>query len=87
MWFVYMLRCSNGSLYVGETNDVAQRVADHGRGRGAAHTAKHRPVQLAYFEKHQNRADCLRRERQLKRWSRAKKEALIAGDSAALKKL
>ncbi len=48
MWFVYMLRCSNGSLYVGETTDVAQRVADHRRGRGSAHTAKHRPVQLAY---------------------------------------
>ena len=41
MWFLYMLRCSNGSPYAGETNDVAQRVADHNRGRGSAHTARH----------------------------------------------
>ena len=87
MWFVYMLRCSNGSLYVGETNDVAQRVADHNRGRGSTHTAKHRPVQLAYLEQHPHRADCLQRERQLKRWTRAKKDALIAGDSVRLKRL
>lgn len=82
-----MLRCSNGSLYVGETSDVAQRVADHNRGRGSAHTAKHRPVQLAYLEQHPSRADCLQRERQIKGWSHAKQEALIAGDLAALKTL
>ena len=75
MWFVYMLRCGNGSLYVGETSDVAQRVADHNRGRGSAYTAKHRPVQLAYLEQHPSEK------------GRAKKEALIAGDSITLKKL
>jgi putative endonuclease len=87
VWFFYIVRCADNSLYIGETNDVAQRIADHNRGRGAAHTAKHRPVQLAYLEQHPNRADCLQRERQLKRWTRAKKEALIAGDSITLKKL
>jgi predicted GIY-YIG superfamily endonuclease len=87
MWFVYMLRCANGSLYVGETSDVAQRLADHNRGRGAAHTSKHRPLQLAWVERHDTRELCLERERQLKRWSRAKKQALIAGDLPALKEL
>ena len=82
-----MLRCADGSFYIGETNDVDQRVADHNRGRGSGHTAKHRPVQLAWVEMHSTRAICLAREQQLKRWTRAKKEALIAGDLMALKKM
>ena len=87
MWFVYILRCADESFYVGETGDVAKRLAAHNKGCASAHTAIRRPVQLAYVEEHFSRATSLDRERQLKRWSRAKKEALIAGDSAALKKL
>jgi predicted GIY-YIG superfamily endonuclease len=87
MWFVYILRCADESFYVGETHDVAQRLAAHNKGCASAHTAKRRPVQLAYVEEQASRAASLDRERQLKRWSHAKKEALIAGDSAALKKL
>lgn len=87
MWFVYILRCADDSLYIGETNDVARRVAKHNEGSGAAHTEKHRPVRLVYTEEHASRAGCLKRERQLKRWTRAKKEALIAGDPVLLKKL
>ena len=87
MWFVYILRCADGSLYIGETADVDQRVEDHNRGRGGPHTMKRRPVVLAYAEPHQTRAECLERERQLKGWTRVKKEALIAGDILALKRL
>ena len=87
MRFVYILRCADGSLYIGETHDVAQRVAAHNKGCASAHTAKRRPVQLAYVEAHANREAALAREQQLKRWSRAKKEALIEGDLIALKKL
>lgn len=87
MRFVYILRCADGSFYVGETHDVAQRVAEHNKGCASAHTAIRRPVQLVYVEQHVNRAAALTRERQLKRWSRAKKEALIVGDKAALKRL
>jgi predicted GIY-YIG superfamily endonuclease len=87
VWFVYILPCADGSFYIGETNDVEQRVADHNRGRGSVHTAKHRPVQLAWVETHPTRAICLEREQQLKRWTRAKKAALIAGDKASLKQL
>lgn len=86
VWFVYIVRCADDSFYVGETNDVATRVADHNRGRGSAHTLKHRPVTLAYVEAHPTRAVCLKRERQIKGWTRSKKAALIAGDLLALKK-
>jgi predicted GIY-YIG superfamily endonuclease len=87
VWFLYIVRCADGSLYVGETNDIEQRLADHNRGRSCAHTAKRRPVELAYFEEHVGRPAALDRERQIKRWSRAKKEALIVGDLVALKSL
>ncbi len=87
MWFVYVLRCTDGSFYVGETNDVLSRLARHNNGTGATHTAMRRPVQLVYVEEYSNRDDCLKRERQLKRWTRAKKEALVAGDATTLKTL
>jgi len=87
MWFVYILRCADDSFYVGETNDVEGRLARHNDGAAAAHTAKRRPVRLVYTEHHPTRDECLKRERQLKGWTRAKKEALIAADKVALKKL
>jgi predicted GIY-YIG superfamily endonuclease len=87
MWFVYILRCADDSLYIGETNDVARRLVRHNLGAAAGHTARHRPVRVVYTEEYASRADCLKRERQLKRWTRAKKEALITGDKRALKTL
>jgi predicted GIY-YIG superfamily endonuclease len=87
MWFVYILRCADDSFYIGETRDVGQRLAQHNKGCAAAHTAKRRPVRVAYVEAVGDREAALARERQLKRWSRVKKEALIAGDLAALKRL
>jgi putative endonuclease len=87
MWFVYILRCADGSFYVGETNDVDKRLADHNRGRGGKRTAARRPVRMVYAEELADRETALARERQLKRWSRAKKKALIAGDLVALKRL
>ena len=87
MWFVYILRCADDSLYVGETSDIARRVARHNEGLAAAHTASRRPVQLVYMEQYSTRGECLKRERQLKGWRRAKKEALVAGNKALLKNL
>ena len=49
VWFVYILRCSNGSLYVGETDDIGQRLADHNRGRGSSHTKRYRPWNFIVF--------------------------------------
>ena len=87
MWYVYAVRCADGSLYLGETNDPAERVARHNDGRGSLFTASRRPVRIVYSEAHPNRDSALARERQLKRWTRAKKEALVAGDTRLLKRL
>jgi predicted GIY-YIG superfamily endonuclease len=87
VWFVYILCCADGSLYVGEAADLDARIAKHQEGSAASFTAKRRPVHLTFAETHVNRDAALKRERQLKRWTRAKKEALIAGDMALLKRL
>jgi putative endonuclease len=86
-YYVYILLCHDGSHYVGSTQDVAERVATHSAGLGSAFTAKRRPVTLVYTEKHPDRASAMRRERQLKRWSHQKRDALIEGDNAKLKQL
>jgi len=86
MWVVYILRCADGSLYIGQTNDLEKRVAKHNDGRAAAHTASRRPVHVVYSEEHRSLAESIGRERQLKRWTRAKKEALVAGDLVTLKR-
>jgi putative endonuclease len=85
--WVYILRCRDGSLYVGMAADVETRVAWHNAGRGASWTAKRLPVILVYAEFLDSEIAAVNRERQLKGWSRSKKEALIAGDLIALKKL
>jgi predicted GIY-YIG superfamily endonuclease len=85
--YVYILRLSNGQLYVGSTDDPARRLAEHQAGTACRTTALFRPVELVYSEVHPERLSALKRERQLKRWSRAKKLALINGDSARLKRL
>jgi len=86
-FFVYILRCADGSLYVGHTSDVQDRLKVHNEGRGALWTACRRPVHLVYQERHPSETDAITRERQLKRWSQAKKIALINGDLANLKSL
>jgi len=78
--FVYILRCADGTLYTGCAKDPQARAKAHNDGRGARYTSGRRPVSLVYFEESDSLGDALRREHQLKRWSRAKKEALIAGD-------
>ena len=85
--FVYILQCTDGSFYVGCTQDVDLRVKAHNEGKGAVFTAKRRPVKLVFFESHANIEDAGKRERQLKRWSRAKKTALIHADYGELRGL
>ena len=86
-FYVYLLHCSNGSYYVGHTDDIVRRLEEHNTGKGAEHTRKYRPVQLLYTEPFDSESDAVRREMQIKHWSRAKKTALVAGDVQALKKL
>lgn len=78
-YFVYMLRCGDGSLYTGVTTDVCRRVAAHNRGKGAKYTRSRLPVALAYQEIAPDRAAALRRERAIKRLTRREKLALAEG--------
>jgi putative endonuclease len=87
IYYVYILRCADDGFYVGSAQDVDARLQAHNEGRGAAYTFKHRPVRLVYSESFDSEHDALIRERQLKRWSRGKKEALINGDLGRLKHL
>jgi predicted GIY-YIG superfamily endonuclease len=87
MYYVYILRCADDSFYVGYARDPSERAAAHNSGQGAAYTFKRLPVELIYSETHATRLDAIRRERQLKRWTRKKKEALIQGDLARLRAL
>ena len=84
---VYILRCADGSYYVGYAQDIEQRLRAHSGGRAAPYTAGRLPVHLVYSEKHESIESARRRELQLKRWSRKKKEALFRGDIAGLKKM
>lgn len=81
-WSVYVLRCGDGTLYTGATNDVRKRLGAHRRGRGAAYTRSRLPVELIYCEALGSKSDALKREAAIKRLSRAQKLALIAGNSA-----
>ena len=74
-----MVRCADESLYTGFARDVDQRVAFHNSGRGAKYTASRLPVTLVYRERCRSLSHALKRECQIKTWSRAEKEALIAG--------
>ena len=85
--YFYILRCADKSLYIGQAASLEERVHTHNLGRGPAFTRVRRPVVLAYSETHEDRAAAMHRERQVKHWTRAKKEALVAGDLAQLKKL
>jgi putative endonuclease len=83
----YILQLKSGALYVGSTSNIAQRFQDHLNGR-ACQTTKHNPaVKLVYSEECENIKDAQLREAQIKRWTRAKKEALIAGDFNKLRQL
>ena len=85
--FIYIVRCNDDSLYVGHTANVPERVETHNDGRGALWTACRRPVNLVYHEQHASEAQAIDRERQIKRWTHAKKLALINGDRSKLKLL
>jgi predicted GIY-YIG superfamily endonuclease len=86
VYFVYMVRCADGTLYTGFARDPDERVRVHNSGKGAKYTRSRLPVSLVYVEERESLGAALKRERQLKPWSRTKKEALIAGDEQALKR-
>jgi len=83
----YIVRCSDASYYVGQTDDLEKRISDHNIGGLSAYTRKRRPVKLVLAEEFQSREEALARERQLQGWSRAKKEALMPGNWERLRLL
>ena len=85
--FVYILRCNDGSYYVGSTRDLENRVDKHNAGFYGGYTARRRPVELVHSQEFGRIEDAIAAERQIKGWSRAKKEALMHGDFVALKAL
>ena len=86
-FWVYLLRCADGSYYVGHTDHIEKRMAEHGRGAIPGYTTRRRPVVLVFSEEFPTRGEALERERQIKKWSRAKKEALTRYDWAELSRL
>ena len=85
--WMYILRCSNGSYYIGSTNNLDLRLAQHQSGEGANHTKKFAPVELVFFEEFSRIDQAFYREKQIQKWSKAKKEALISGSLEELVRL
>jgi putative endonuclease len=76
-WFVYVVRCRDGTLYTGISTDVEARIARHNDGTGARYTRARRPVRLLYTERKRTRANALRREAAIKSLTRAEKIDLV----------
>lgn len=76
-WYLYILRCGDGTLYTGITTDVEKRFQAHSQGKGAKYTRGRGPLQLAYQEVCGSHADALRREAAVKRLPREQKEQMI----------
>ena len=85
-FWVYILCCSDMSYYTGHTDNLDQRVGQHQLGEVDGYTAKRRPVQLVFSQEFVMREEALAAELQIKPWNRAKKEALIRGDSKGLQR-
>jgi len=89
MYFLYILRTSSNTLYIGQTNDLKKRLQEHKNKttKSAKYVRYFQSFELVHTEIFPTRKEAMKREWQLKQWSRAKKEALIRGDKIALKKL
>ncbi|MCC7119653.1 MAG: GIY-YIG nuclease family protein [Anaerolineales bacterium] len=87
MAWMYILKCSDNSYYVGSTKDLEYRFSEHQAGKGAKYTSRRLPVELVYSEEYERVVDAYIREKQVQGWSRAKREALINGTQELLPKL
>jgi putative endonuclease len=87
--FVYMLRCADGSFYVGTATgeDLTMRIAQHQTGTFEGYTSLRRPVEIVWSEHFERITDAIAMERRIKGWSRKKKEALIRGDWTSIQQL
>ena len=89
MYYFYILRCSDNSLYCGQTNNLRRRIYEHNfdTNKSAKYLRAKKPVTLIYSEEYPTLQLAMKRERQVKRWKKSKKEALIQEDKVLLKKL
>ncbi len=83
-WYVYLIECENGSLYTGMTNDLAKRLERHKKGTGAKHTKIFGVKKIVYWENFSKRFEAMRRETEIKKWSKKNKEELIKNFANAL---
>ena len=82
-----MIKCADNTLYTGTTTNISRRIKEHNNKKGGSYTRVRLPVELVYKEPCQNRSQALKREEQIKRWSRNKKQALINHNKAQLTNL
>lgn len=76
-WFIYIVECSDKSLYCGITNNIARRIDQHNSGKGAKYIRGRRPVRLVYSEEAESMSKAMKRERQIKKMKRSQKLNLI----------
>ena len=82
MNYTYIVKCSDGSLYTGWTNDLEKRIRAHNEGKGAKYTKSRRPVVLAYYEEFQTKEEAMRREWEIKQMSRQTKMRMISAEES-----
>lgn len=87
MFWVYILRCADGSYYTGHTDNLERRIAQHQAGESSGYTASRRPVSLVWSQDFTSREEAFSSERKIKGWSRKKKEALLCGDWEEISRL
>ena len=84
-FYVYIIRCCDGSYYTGYTRDIVQRVEEHNKGKASKYTSSRRPVELIYSESHATKGLAMKREIEIKGWNRMQKQTLIDGNMAGSK--
>lgn len=84
MWYVYILECQNDVFYIGMTDNLTRRFDEHVSGKGGHYTKCNRPQKILYSETFSHKSKAEKREQQIKRWSKAKKWALIQQDQSKL---
>ena len=77
MWYVYILLCSDGSLYTGSSNNPDARFEDHKNGKGGRYTRSHKPVKMLYTQQLESKSLALKRESEIKSWSKKKKIKIL----------
>ncbi len=76
MWYLYILLCKDGSFYTGVTNNLGKRFLEHKSGKGGRYTRSHKPIKIVYQEKLSSHSEALKREAEIKSWSKEKKMEL-----------